>query len=162
MLIASLPPMRSWSSLSNVGIVRLSTSVCVCVWVLDVPYPDAGDASLAPSRPSPWQRMVTASDGRLCAVLGGSGAFAETILAYSARELYPKRQTRVDCERGRNKDFVGVYRRARSKPPHTAMYTPEYVLRDVTDDTVLLRFATAYGFRNIQNVVRDCRVDVAR
>ncbi|CAG8750029.1 11776_t:CDS:2, partial [Acaulospora morrowiae] len=86
----------------------------------------------------------TTQDGQLLRSSGSaSGGFLEFILEYSARELFGI--TEIDVERakgvmvktGRNKDFKEVILEVEGEP--------------------LLKFASAYGFRNIQNLVRKIK-----
>ncbi|CAG8720999.1 6445_t:CDS:2, partial [Racocetra fulgida] len=88
--------------------------------------------------------VKTSKEGQLLRSPGSaSGGFLEFILEYSARELFGI--TGVDVEKeqgvviktGRNKDFKEISLEVDGKP--------------------LLKFASAYGFRNIQNIVRKIK-----
>ncbi|CAG8628615.1 41084_t:CDS:2 [Gigaspora margarita] len=88
--------------------------------------------------------VKTNQEGQLLRSSGSaSGGFLEFILEYSARELFGI--TGIDVEKehgivvktGRNKDFKEISLEADGKP--------------------LLKFASAYGFRNIQNLVRKIK-----
>lgn len=65
---------------------------------------------------------------------GGSGGYLEHVFRYAARELFGVQEVDVTYRPLRNKDFQEV--------------TLE------REGQVLLRFASAYGFRNIQNLVQ--------
>ncbi|KAH8553695.1 nuclear prelamin A recognition factor-like protein [Umbelopsis sp. PMI_123] len=69
-----------------------------------------------------------------------SGGYLEYILAYAARELFGANDisSNVQVQTAKNVDFT------------------EYTLKTDNGKTVL-RFASAYGFRNIQNVVRKIK-----
>ncbi|RHZ47261.1 hypothetical protein Glove_586g38 [Diversispora epigaea] len=86
----------------------------------------------------------TTHDGQLLGSAGSaSGGNLEFILEYSARELFGITGVDVDKEKGvivkigRNKDFK------------------EFTLE--VDKKPILKFASAYGFRNIQNLVRKIK-----
>ncbi|CAI2173369.1 1042_t:CDS:2 [Funneliformis geosporum] len=86
----------------------------------------------------------TSQQGELLRSSGSaSGGYLEFILEYAARELFKVTDVDVDGERGvmvktgRNKDFKEVTLEINGKP--------------------VLRFASAYGFRNIQNLVRKIK-----
>nr|CAG8550462.1 4021_t:CDS:2 [Entrophospora candida] len=72
-----------------------------------------------------------------------SGGYLEFIMKYAARELFditgidPDKEQGVVVKYGRNKDFKEVTLEVEGKP--------------------LLKFASAYGFRNIQNLVRKVK-----
>lgn len=68
---------------------------------------------------------------------GGSGGYLETIFKYSAKELFGVQVDTVEYKMGRNHDFK------------------EATLE--VDGKVVLKFAVAYGFRNIQNFVRKVK-----
>lgn len=68
---------------------------------------------------------------------GGSGGYLEHVFRYAARELFGIHVDEVTYKPLRNKDFQEV--------------TLEQ------EGQVLLRFATAYGFRNIQNLVQKLK-----
>ncbi|NXO45446.1 NARFL factor, partial [Locustella ochotensis] len=68
---------------------------------------------------------------------GGSGGFLEHILAHAARELFGIHVGSIHYKPLKNKDFQEV--------------TLE------RDGEVLLHFALAYGFRNIQNLVQKLK-----
>ncbi|XP_049623933.1 cytosolic iron-sulfur assembly component 3 isoform X3 [Suncus etruscus] len=68
---------------------------------------------------------------------GGSGGYLEHVFRYAARELFGIHVDEVTYRPLRNKDFQEV--------------TLE------REGQVLLRFATAYGFRNIQNLVQKLK-----
>nr|XP_051686852.1 cytosolic iron-sulfur assembly component 3 [Oryctolagus cuniculus] len=68
---------------------------------------------------------------------GGSGGYLEHVFRHAARELFGIQDAEVTYRPLRNKDFQEV--------------TLE------REGQVLLRFALAYGFRNIQNVVQKLR-----
>ncbi|KAI8584553.1 hypothetical protein K450DRAFT_216868 [Umbelopsis ramanniana AG] len=69
-----------------------------------------------------------------------SGGYLEYILAYAARELFGVNDisSNVQVQTAKNVDFT------------------EYTLKS-DDGKAVLRFASAYGFRNIQNVVRKIK-----
>ncbi|KAG9297533.1 hypothetical protein G9A89_001473 [Geosiphon pyriformis] len=84
------------------------------------------------------------SEGQLLGSAGSaSGGFLEYILSYAAQELFGVAEIDVDQERGvfvnfgRNKDFKEVTLEIEGKS--------------------VLKFASAYGFRNIQNLVRKIK-----
>jgi hypothetical protein len=68
---------------------------------------------------------------------GGAGGYLEHLFRFAARELFGVTVTDVTFTQGRNAD------------------AREAVLE--VDGRVVLRFATAYGFRNIQNLVRKVK-----
>lgn len=74
------------------------------------------------------------AEGEVFGVKGGSGGYLEYIFKRAAKELFGKEIERVEYKAGRNPDLKTV--------------TLE------VDGQVRLNFATAYGFRNIQNLVR--------
>ena len=101
------------------------------------------------ARPSPPPRYGSRGLGRFAAGAtsradleagpggGGAGGYLEHIFRYAARELYGVNVAQVQYTAGRNADF-----------------------RETTLEVggeVVLRFATAYGFRNIQNFVRKVK-----
>uniref|UniRef100_A0A8C4N9B5 Nuclear prelamin A recognition factor-like n=1 Tax=Eptatretus burgeri TaxID=7764 RepID=A0A8C4N9B5_EPTBU len=79
-----------------------------------------------------------AKDGKLIGHAGGgSGGYLEHVFRYAARELFGKNVDTVTYKTLRNKDH-----------------------REVTlemDGKVVLRFAAAYGFRNIQNLMQKIK-----
>eukprot|EP00761_Pharyngomonas_kirbyi_P007028 gb/GECH01007037.1/.p1 GENE.gb/GECH01007037.1/~~gb/GECH01007037.1/.p1 ORF type:complete len:511 (+),score=84.81 gb/GECH01007037.1/:1-1533(+) len=79
--------------------------------------------------------------GRLCwgvaGQLTGSGGYLETVFRYAAAELFGVEVMEVPLRQGRNPDL------------HEAELE--------VDGKVVLRMAAAYGFRNIQNVLRKLR-----
>ncbi|CAG8541998.1 15006_t:CDS:2 [Acaulospora colombiana] len=86
----------------------------------------------------------TTQEGQLLGSAGSaSGGFLEFILEYSARELFGMTGIDVDGEKGvvvktgRNKDFKETTLEVEGKP--------------------LLKFASAYGFRSIQNIIRKMK-----
>ncbi|CAG8555614.1 10980_t:CDS:2 [Cetraspora pellucida] len=93
----------------------------------------------------PIDSFVKASqEGQLLRSPGSaSGGFLEFILEYSARELFGitgidvEKEQGVTIKTGRNKDFKEISLEVDGKP--------------------LLKFASAYGFRNIQNLVRKIK-----
>ncbi|BBN09827.1 cytosolic iron-sulfur assembly component 3 [Marchantia polymorpha subsp. ruderalis] len=89
---------------------------------------------------APLDKLLTNLDegDHLYGVLGGSGGYVDTIFRYAARTLFGKEITgQLDYRTLRNTDFREV--------------TLEH------DGKVVLRFALAYGFRNIQTVVRKIK-----
>lgn len=68
---------------------------------------------------------------------GGSGGFLEHILRYAAAELYGKELGELQYKTLKNKDFKEVTLECDGQPA--------------------LRFALAYGFRNIQNLVQKIK-----
>jgi len=73
--------------------------------------------------------------GQLCGMLGGtSGGYLEFVYRYAAKELWNIQVDNIVLKQRTNPDFSEVYLEA--------------------DGKILLRFARANGFRNIQNVVR--------
>ncbi|CAG8709236.1 7586_t:CDS:2 [Dentiscutata erythropus] len=88
--------------------------------------------------------VKTSQEGQLLRSSGSaSGGFLEFILEYSARELFGITGINVEKEQGvvvktgRNKDFKEISLEVDGKP--------------------LLKFASAYGFRNIQNLIRKIK-----
>jgi iron only hydrogenase large subunit-like protein len=77
------------------------------------------------------------SDGNLFGMHGPSDGFAEFVFRYAAKQLYGLEMDKVEFKTKRNKDYK-----------FTEL---------VYQDQVVLSFATAYGFRNIQNVVRQIK-----
>lgn len=78
-------------------------------------------------------------NNRLLGTLGsGSGGYLEYVLNYAAQTLYPQHDHQIIIKQGRNPDMT------------------EYILT-VNDDEQKLKFASAYGFRNIQNIVRKIK-----
>ncbi|KAG0616101.1 hypothetical protein M758_5G090500 [Ceratodon purpureus] len=89
---------------------------------------------------APLDRVLTNVDerGHLYGVQGGSGSYAETIFRYAARELFGKEITGpLQWKTLRNADFR------------------ELSLE--VDGKKVLKFACVYGFRNIQNIVRQIK-----
>ncbi|KAI9318137.1 iron hydrogenase [Dichotomocladium elegans] len=74
-----------------------------------------------------------------------SGGFLEYIMATAARELYGIQDVPADPLRDNNNGRMGK----------NADVREYFLLAD--DGRVLLRFATAFGFRNIQNIVRKIK-----
>lgn len=68
---------------------------------------------------------------------GGSGGFAEHILHYTAQELFGITNPEVEYKTLRNKDFQELHL--------------------MVDGKIVLNFALAYGFRNIQNLVQKLK-----
>eukprot|EP00112_Aurelia_sp_Birch-Aquarium-sp1_P016393 Seg3712.1 transcript_id=Seg3712.1/GoldUCD/mRNA.D3Y31 product="Cytosolic Fe-S cluster assembly factor NARFL" protein_id=Seg3712.1/GoldUCD/D3Y31 len=68
---------------------------------------------------------------------GGSGGYAEHILQYAAQELFGIEQPNVECKTLRNKDFKELHL--------------------IVEGKIMLNFALAYGFRNIQNLVQKLK-----
>jgi len=68
---------------------------------------------------------------------GGSGGYLEAIFRYAAMELFGVELQAIEYKVGKNQDFK-----------ETSLEV---------DGKVVLRFATAYGFRNIQNFVRKVK-----
>jgi len=68
---------------------------------------------------------------------GGSGGYLEAIFKHAAKELFGVHVEHVEYKAGKNQDF-------------------KEALLEV-DGKVVLRFAAAYGFRNIQNFVRKVK-----
>eukprot|EP00457_Paulinella_chromatophora_P007364 gb/GEZN01007387.1/.p1 GENE.gb/GEZN01007387.1/~~gb/GEZN01007387.1/.p1 ORF type:complete len:505 (-),score=73.67 gb/GEZN01007387.1/:30-1490(-) len=95
---------------------------------------------LAPSKLGPfWKREPGDSDVLTRSVgAGGSGGYLEYVLRFAARRLFNySLPSELQYKVGRNQDFKHVVLEIEGKP--------------------VLRFATAYGFRNIQNVVRQLK-----
>ncbi|XP_010252728.1 PREDICTED: protein NAR1 isoform X2 [Nelumbo nucifera] len=89
---------------------------------------------------SPLDRLLTNVDeeGHLYGVLGSSGGYAETIFRHAAKTLFGKEiKGPLDFKTLRNSDF-------------------REVTLEVEGQTVL-RFALCYGFRNLQNIVRQIK-----
>ncbi|KAL2630521.1 hypothetical protein R1flu_015207 [Riccia fluitans] len=89
---------------------------------------------------APLDRLLTNLDesDHLFGVLGGSGGYVDTVFRYASRTLFGKEITgQLDYRTLRNSDFREV--------------TLEH------EGKVVLRFALAYGFRNIQTVVRKIK-----
>ena len=89
---------------------------------------------------APLDRLLANVDenGHLYGVQGGSGGYAECIFRYAARELF-------------GKDVIGPLQ---FKTLRNADF------REVSlevDGAVVLKFALVYGFRNIQNLVRQIK-----
>jgi len=77
--------------------------------------------------------------GQPCGMLGGtSGGHLEFVYRYASKELWNMEVDNVQYKQGRNTDFSEVTLEG--------------------DGKTLLRFARAYGFRNIQNVVRRLKL----
>merc|ERR1712025_1541966 len=71
---------------------------------------------------------------------GGSGGYLEYVLKYAAQELFHVKVENLQYTAVRNnKDFR------------------EVVVKDSGSDKVLLRFAAAYGFKSIQNLVQKIK-----
>lgn len=68
---------------------------------------------------------------------GGSGGFLENIFTYAAKELYGQTVDNITYKTLRNKDFKEVTLQV--------------------DGQEVLKFAAAYGFRNIQNLVQKIK-----
>jgi iron only hydrogenase large subunit-like protein len=78
-------------------------------------------------------------DGTLPSTPGsGSGGYLDTILRIACKTFFPNAPYSIETKPGRNPDFT------------------EYTL--IVNDTPQLRFAAAYGFRNIQNIVRKIKL----
>ncbi|KND01864.1 iron-sulfur cluster assembly protein NAR1 [Spizellomyces punctatus DAOM BR117] len=77
-----------------------------------------------------------------------SGGYLSYIFRYAARVLYGINLTLEDVELGRNGVQVRAGRNIDFK---------EYTLTLPNDPTPVLKFAAAYGFRNIQNLVRKLK-----
>ncbi|XP_068641731.1 protein NAR1 isoform X2 [Aristolochia californica] len=89
---------------------------------------------------APLDKLLTNinGEGLLYGVAGSSGGYAETIFRYAAKTLFGKEiRGSLEFKVLRNSDFHEVH-------------------LEVGGETVL-RFATCYGFRNLQNVVRKIR-----
>ncbi|XP_072167702.1 cytosolic Fe-S cluster assembly factor narfl-like [Diadema setosum] len=80
---------------------------------------------------------VTPSGSIVSHAGGGSGGYLEHILRYAARELYGKELGQLEYKTMKNKDFKEVTVQLEGQQP--------------------LRFALAYGFRNIQNLVQKIK-----
>ncbi|NXN86998.1 NARFL factor, partial [Bombycilla garrulus] len=94
--------------------------------------------ALAEVEPAPLDTMLGVPEAELCGHAGGgSGGFLLHILRHAGRELFGIREGSVRYRALRNKDFQEV--------------TLE------RDGEVLLHFALAYGFRNIQNLVQKLK-----
>jgi len=90
------------------------------------------DVSLSPVQVQPdGSQVLVGPDG------GGAGGFLEHIYKYAARELFGVIVDTVPFVVGRNLDLREATLEVDGKP--------------------VLRFATAYGFRNIQNLVRKVK-----
>uniref|UniRef100_A0A7S1PFX3 Iron hydrogenase large subunit C-terminal domain-containing protein n=1 Tax=Percolomonas cosmopolitus TaxID=63605 RepID=A0A7S1PFX3_9EUKA len=72
--------------------------------------------------------------GKLRGIAGGSGGYAESIFRMAAKKLYNVEVGQIEKKQKRNSDFQ------------------EFSLK--VDGKVVLSFAQAYGFRNIQNIIR--------
>jgi len=91
-----------------------------------------GDASLSPVQVQPdGSQVLVGPEG------GGAGGFLEHIYKHAARELFGVTVDTVPFVVGRNADLREATLEVDGKP--------------------VLRFATAYGFRNIQNLVRKVK-----
>lgn len=89
---------------------------------------------------APLDRLLVNVDesGHLYGVQGGSGGYAECIFRYAARELFGKNIIGpLQFKTLRNADFQEVSLEV--------------------DGVVVLKFALVYGFRNIQNLVRQIK-----
>ncbi|NXD30917.1 NARFL factor, partial [Spelaeornis formosus] len=93
--------------------------------------------ALADVDPAPLDTMMGAAPGLGGHAGGGSGGYLEHIFRHAARELFGIHVGSIHYRQLRNKDFQEV--------------TLE------RDGQVLLHFALAYGFRNIQNVVQKLK-----
>jgi len=83
--------------------------------------------------------MNVDDSGQPCGMLGGtSGGHLEFVYRYASKELWNMEVDNVQYKQGRNTDFSEVTLEG--------------------DGKTLLRFARAYGFRNIQNVVRRLKL----
>jgi len=89
---------------------------------------------------APLDRVIANVDelGHLYGVQGGSGSYAETIFRYATRELFGREITGpLQWKTLRNADFREVSLEV--------------------DGKKVLKFACVYGFRNIQNIVRQIK-----
>eukprot|EP00808_Paulinella_micropora_P026191 g1499.t1 len=104
---------------------------------------DVNLTTLPPSRLGRFhKRDLSGREGADTAFLraggpGGSGGYLEYVLRFAAQALFKQAPGELKYEVGRNKDLKKV--------------TVEIAGRPV------LRFAAAYGFRNIQNIVRQLK-----
>lgn len=78
-----------------------------------------------------------APDGNIYGQDGVSGGFAEYIFKYTSKYIFGEIVGNIEMKTLRNNDFK------------------EFTL--VVDNKEVLKFATAYGFRNIQNIVRQLK-----
>lgn len=86
----------------------------------------------------PWARGDNEREPLLCRHIGsGSGGYADHIFRYAAKELFDIDNDKIEFKQLRNPDFR------------------ETILEH--DGKVLLRFAIANGFRNIQNLVQKLK-----
>jgi len=123
----------------DVDLVLTTTEVQQLLQRLSVDF-----STLSGMQPPTLFNNLTA-DGMLFGVPGGSGGYLEYILRFAAKQIFDlDLPQQLEFRQVRNSDF-----------------------REVTAELngqVLLRFATAYGFRNIQNIVRaiksnQCKYD---
>ncbi|KAF4792030.1 Cytosolic Fe-S cluster assembly factor NARFL [Turdus rufiventris] len=94
--------------------------------------------SLSDVDPAPLDTLLGSATGELCTHAGGgSGGYLEHIFIHSAQQLFGIHVDSIHYRPLKNKDFQEV--------------TLE------RDGEVLLHFALAYGFRNIQNLVQKLK-----
>ncbi|XP_071777354.1 cytosolic Fe-S cluster assembly factor narfl [Centroberyx gerrardi] len=95
--------------------------------------------SLSDMEPAPLDEMFSSvcGDELLSHAGGGSGGYLHHVFTYAAKQLFGEEVTQLTYKTLRNKDFQEV--------------TLE------KDGEVLLCFAFAYGFRNIQNLVQKLK-----
>eukprot|EP00736_Rhodelphis_marinus_P009892 Rmarinus@m.19897 len=104
--------------------------------------------SLERSPPDPVLRSIVGDEmcddsgdpkDLLHGIEGGSGGYLESIFRYAAKTLFDRHVHKIEYELGRNAD-----------------YKETKLLAE--DGTVLLHFAQAYGFRNIQSLIRKIKL----
>jgi iron only hydrogenase large subunit-like protein len=85
---------------------------------------------------------------------GASGGYLENVMRYAAKRLFnidvPNSSTALEYTAGKNADFKEVVLRRSSCSSSNSS--------DPGKDAVLLRFAVAYGFRNIQTIVKRIKL----
>lgn len=116
---------------NDVDLVLTSTEIPNLLEELNV------DFMAIPMKPIESLFNNVTEDGFMMGQEGVSGGFAEYIFKFAARHLYQQEVENIEMKTLRNNDFK------------------EFSLQ-VNGETVL-SFATAYGFRNIQNIVRQLK-----
>lgn len=102
---------------------------------------DSSERSLAEAVPCdldwPWETVQPSTSAIWAHENSGSGGYSDHIFKYAARELFDMTVTELEYKNLRNPDFK------------------EVILE--RDGKVVLRFAIANGFRNIQNLVQKLK-----
>lgn len=102
---------------------------------------ESAERSLADADPCdldwPWGTVQPSTNAIWAHESSGSGGYSDHIFKYAARELFDMTVTELEYKNLRNPDFK------------------EVILE--RDGKVVLRFAIANGFRNIQNLVQKLK-----